>query len=70
VVAEETGKDLETIKREKGILRCVVMDLLFRHGELRGTEIGGLFGVGYSPVSQERKRLRESEKEDREIEEL
>jgi len=57
-------------KREKGNLRRLVMDLLFRNGGLRRKEIGCLFGVGYSAVSQERKRLRRSEKEDREIEEL
>jgi len=70
LIAEETGKDLATIKREKGNLRRLVMDLLFRYGGLRGAEIGGLFDVGYSAVSQERKRLRESEKEDSEMEVL
>jgi putative transposase len=46
------------------------MDLLFRHGGLRGPEIGALFGVGYSAVSQERKRLRERREKDRKLEKL
>jgi len=70
LIAEETGKDLETIKCEKGHLRRLAMDLLFHYGGLRGAEIGGLFGVGYSAVSQERKRLRESKKKNIKIEEL
>jgi putative transposase len=65
LIAEETGKDLAAIKAEKGNLRRLAMDLLFRHGGLRGPEIGALFEVGYSAVSQERKRLRENRGEDR-----
>jgi putative transposase len=69
-IAEETGKDLETIKAEKGNLRRLAMDLLFRFGGLRGPDIGALFGVGYSAVSQERKRLRESREKDRQFDKL
>ena len=32
------------------------MELLYRAGGLTGVEIGGLFGVGPSAVSRERKR--------------
>jgi len=70
LIAEETGKDLDTIKSEKGTLRRLAMDLLFRYGGLRGPEIGALFGVGYSAVSQERKRLRESKHKNKSIEKL
>jgi hypothetical protein len=35
------------------------MDLLYRLGGLKGPAIGALFGIDYSAVSQERKRLRE-----------
>ncbi|MFA5072711.1 MAG: hypothetical protein WC539_02245 [Nitrospirota bacterium] len=56
-VHRETGKDIEAIKSEKGDLRRVVMELLYRAGGLKGPEIGQVFGIGYGPVSQERKRL-------------
>lgn len=58
IIEEETGKDLDSLKREKGALRRITMDLLYRHGGLKGPAIGGLFDVDYSVVSQERKRLR------------
>ncbi len=70
LIAEETGKDLAAIKAEKGNLRRLAMDLLFRYGGLRGPEVGALFEVGYSAVSQERKRLGEKRGEDREFEKL
>ncbi len=70
VISEGSGKDLETIKKEKGNLRRLTMDLLFRYGGLRGPEIGELFEVGYSTVSQERRRLREIMKKDRMLNDL
>lgn len=57
MIEEETGKDLETLRAEKENMRRLAMDLLFRHGGFSGPEIGTLFEVGYSAVSQERKRL-------------
>ena len=57
-IEKETGRDLAALKREKGDLRRVAMDLLYRHAGLKGTAIGAIFGVEYSAVSQERKRLR------------
>ncbi len=50
---------LDALKKEKGDLRRMAMDLLYRYGGLKGPEIGALFGIDYSAVSQERKRLRE-----------
>lgn len=58
-IEQETGKNLDAIRREKGELRQIAMELLYRAGCLKGPEIGKLFGIGYGPVSQERKRLRE-----------
>ena len=59
VVEEETNKTLNEIKTEKGLLRQVVMELLYRVSGLKGAEIGNIMGVGYTSVSQERRRLRE-----------
>ena len=55
------------IKNEKGRLRQIVMDLLHRHAGMTNPEIGRLFGVDYSSVCQERKRLRERLAEDRKL---
>ncbi|MCK5426712.1 MAG: transposase, partial [Thermodesulfovibrionia bacterium] len=70
VVTNETGKDLEAIKRERGSLRQVVMDLLYRVGGLKGVEIGRIMGVDYSTVSQGRKRLREKLQKDRKLKQM
>ncbi|MCM2357752.1 MAG: transposase [Geobacteraceae bacterium] len=70
LLEEETGKNLESLKKEKGDLRRLAMDLLYRHGGLKGPEIGALLGIDYSAVSQERKRLREGVAKDDKLEEL
>lgn len=59
VLVKKTGKSIEEISAEKGPLRQIAMDLLHRYGGLTNPEIGRLFGVDYSSVSQERKRLRQ-----------
>jgi DNA-binding MarR family transcriptional regulator len=41
------------------------MDLLYRSGGIKGSEIGKLLEVDYSTVSQGRKRLRDMLKKDR-----
>lgn len=64
LIEEATGKDLEALKLGRGRLRQLAMDLLYRYGGLRGPEIGALFGVSYSAVSQERRRLREEKGSD------
>ena len=69
-VKRETGKDIDTIRMEKGELRQVVMEVLYRVGGLKGPEIGRIFGIDYGPVSQERKRLREKLEKDRNLREL
>lgn len=57
-VALRSGKSLEKIQSEKGLLRRVTMDLLYRHGGMTNRAIGVMFNVGYTAVSQERRRLR------------
>jgi len=69
-IEEETGKKIEAISQEKGPLRQMVMELLYRRGGLKGEEIGSILGVGYTSVSQERRRLRERLSRDRKLEAL
>ena len=57
MLAVETGLSLEEVKFSKGDRRRLAMELLYRVGGLTGDEIGNLFGIGASAVSQERKRL-------------
>jgi REP element-mobilizing transposase RayT len=54
---KETGETFEAVKNKKHPLRPILMDLLYRVGGLTGLEIGKIFNVGYSTVSQTRKRL-------------
>ena len=69
LIERETGKSLDALKKEKGELRRMAMELLYRCGGLKGPEIGALFGIAYSAVSQERKRLREHVTQNRELKE-
>lgn len=57
LLAGETALRLEEVKSVKGNQRRLVIELLCRVGGLKGEEIGSLFGIGASAVSQERKRL-------------
>jgi hypothetical protein len=66
-IAKETAKSIETIAKEKGHLRQMAMELLYRLGGLKGEEIAKIFGVGYTSVSQERRRLREQLVRDRKM---
>jgi REP element-mobilizing transposase RayT len=59
MIEKELGKSHQDLKNEKGSMRRLAMDILYRHSGLKGVEIGALFGLHYSAVSQERKRLRE-----------
>ena len=69
-IENETGKNLESLKTEKGDMRRMAMDILYRHGGLKGPEVGAIFGVDYSVVSQERKRFRERVAKDPELMEV
>lgn len=70
VIEKEIGKNIEDIKIEKGSVRQIVMDLLYRVGGLTGVEIGKMLDVDYSTVSQGRKRLREKIQKDKKIKQL
>ncbi|MEK6528693.1 MAG: transposase [Nitrospirota bacterium] len=69
-VEKEIGKNIEEIKVEKGSIRQIVMDLLYRIGGLTGVEIGRILGVDYSTVSQGRKRLTEKIQKDRKLRQI
>ena len=58
VLADACGRSVEQILAEKGVLRQMAMDLLYRHGGMNNPEIGSLMGIDYSTVSQGRRRLR------------
>ena len=70
VVEEDTGKSLDEIKSAKGIMRNILMDLLYREGGLNNAEIGRLLNVDYSTVSQGRKTLRDRLKKDKKATEI
>ena len=61
---KETGRTREEIRADRGSLRQMAMDLLYRIGGMKGTQIGEIMGVHYSTVSQGRKRLQEKIKKD------
>jgi hypothetical protein len=46
------------------------MELLYRIGAVKGAEIGRLMDVGYTSVSQERRRLHERMNRDKKIQSL
>lgn len=69
-VEKETGKSFEEIKGEGESIRQIAMDILYRVGGIKGVEIGRMFGVDYSTVSQGRKRLREKMQRDRKLRDL
>ncbi len=66
----ETGKNLDDLTAEKGILRQIVMELLYRVGGMKGEAIGKMMGIGYTSVSQERRRLRDRMQHDKRIVDL
>ena len=70
VIKNEIRKDVQAIRAEKGELRQIVIDLLYRTGGFKGPQIGRIFGVGYGSVSQERMRLREKFPKDRKLQPL
>jgi REP element-mobilizing transposase RayT len=69
-IKDETGESLDDMREKKGVYRQIVMDLLYRFGGLKGEEIGKIFGVGYTSVSQERRRLAKKMQKDRKLWEL
>jgi transposase len=69
-IKEVTGKSPDDLKEDKRVYRQIAMDLLYRFGGLKGEEIGKIFGVGYTSVSQQRKRLAKKMQKDRKLWEL
>ncbi len=69
-IKEETGKDLDEIKKSKGIERNVLMDLLYRSGGLKGAEIEKMLEVDYRTVSQCRKKLRDKLKKNKKLKDI
>lgn len=67
IFSKETGKTIEEVKAKKHPLRPVFMDLLYRIGGMTGIEIGKIFEVDYSTVSQTRKRLKLKLEKDHEL---
>ncbi len=70
ILSKETGKSIEEVKAKRHPLRPIFMDLLYRGGGLTGIEIGKIFGVDYSTVSQTRKRLALKIEKDQELRKL
>jgi hypothetical protein len=66
-IQQETKRSLENIKKEKGDIRRIVMEVLYRAGGLKGPAIGEIFGIDYGTVSQERKRLRDKLPKDKKL---
>ena len=69
-IEKETGSSIVTIKEERGIIRQIAMDLLYRLGGLKGREIGNMFDIDYSTVSVSRKRLRHKMQKDNDLKRL
>ena len=69
-LCEEFGKSFDEIKKERGRIRQIAMEIFYRFGGMKGGEIGEMMGVDYSTVSQGRKRLREKLKTDKNLSKL
>ncbi len=70
VLEKASGEPFDSIRNSRHPLRPVAMDLLYRVGALKGIEIGKIFKVDYSTVSQGRKRLREKLQKDSKLKRL
>ena len=70
LLAAEFGVDPEKIFFGSGLIRQITMTVLYTHAGLNNREIGNLFKVDYSTVSQSRKRLREKVEKDESTGEL
>jgi hypothetical protein len=66
-IEKECGVREEEIVQTRGPVRQIIMELLYRYGGMKGPEIGVLFGVDYSTVSQSRKRVREKMEQDGDV---
>ncbi len=57
IVCQETGDDFEDIKKEAGIKRQILMEMLYSYTGVKCREIGELLDLDYSTVSVGRKGL-------------
>ncbi len=64
VIEKVSGESFDAIRTSRHRLRTAAMDILYRVGGLKGIEIGRIFNVDYSTVSQGRKRLVEKMERD------
>ena len=60
----------EDLLSATGVVRYLIMDLLYQFGGLNNREISEMFGIDYSTVSQGRKRLQQRRKQDKELDTL
>ena len=70
LLADEFGIDQNDIFTTAGEIKQMTMTVMYNYAGLNNREIGELFGVDYSTVSQNRKRLREKVETDKETEKL
>lgn len=64
LIAGKAGCQPEDVVRQRGELRWLAMDLLYRYGGMKNREIGELMGIDYSTVSQGRKKTRQKRDKD------
>ena len=64
------GLSTEQLLKTSGVERYIIRELLYRIGGLKNREIGVIFGVDYSTVSQGRKRLRQHKQYDENLQSL
>ena len=69
VICEAFNVEREELLRKgyKGVARGTLMEMLYRYGEMKQREIGGLVGIDYSAVSVMRKRLSVLQGKDRRL---
>ena len=70
MAADVLGISTKELLKTSGAVRYIIMDLLYRIGGLKNREIGEVFGVDYSTVSQGRKRLRQHKQYDEKLQAL
>jgi REP element-mobilizing transposase RayT len=70
LLADEFAIEPEKIFMTSGKIRQITMTILYNYAGLNNGEIGKLFAVDYSTVSQSRKRLREKVAKDKSTAEL
>ncbi len=66
-ICQYVGRGFHEIISERGSVRQIAIDMLYRFGGLKGAEVGGMMSIDYSTVSQGRKRLSEKLKKDKKL---